>query len=68
MVGGLKEELPVIGPSVNAENAWHAFGFSAHGFQMGPIVGQVMADLVTGSKVCFDLHPFRIDRFERKVL
>ncbi|MGY0218485.1 NAD(P)/FAD-dependent oxidoreductase [Endozoicomonadaceae bacterium StTr2] len=64
----MPDNLPVIGASVNAENAWHAFGFSAHGFQMGPIVGQVMADLVTGSKVGFDLHPFRIDRFERKVL
>ncbi len=64
----LPDNIPVIGPSVNAENAFHAFGFSAHGFQMGPIVGQVMAELVLEGKSRFDLDPLRIDRFERKVL
>ena len=44
------------------------FGFSAHGFQMGPIVGQVMAELITTGTSRFDLNKFRIDRFERKVL
>lgn len=64
----MPDNLPVIGKSVHAENAFHAFGFSAHGFQMGPIVGKVMADLVLTGKSNFDLNAFRIDRFERKVL
>lgn len=64
----LPDNLPVIGQSAKTENAYHAFGFSAHGFQMGPIVGQVMADLITKRTSHFDLSPFRIDRFERKVL
>ena len=64
----LPDNIPVIGPSVNADNAYHAFGFSAHGFQMGPIVGQVMAELVLTGKSRFDLNAFRVDRFERKVL
>lgn len=64
----MPDNLPVISASVNADNAWHAFGFSAHGFQMGPIVGQVMAELITQGYSRFDLSKFRIDRFERKVL
>ncbi|WP_299988852.1 FAD-binding oxidoreductase [uncultured Ruegeria sp.] len=64
----MPDNLPVICPAVNAPRAFHAFGFSAHGFQMGPIVGQVLADLVTGGQSRFNLSPFRIDRFDRKVL
>ena len=64
----LPDNLPVIGPAANAANAWHAFGFSAHGFQLGPIIGELMADLITGVRCRFDLDPFRIERFERKVL
>ncbi|MRI33851.1 FAD-dependent oxidoreductase [Endozoicomonas sp. OPT23] len=64
----MPDNLPVIGESVNADNAWHAFGFSAHGFQLAPVVGRVMADLITTGKSDFDLQAFRIDRFERKVL
>lgn len=64
----MPDNLPVIGAGVNARNAYHAFGFSAHGFQLGPVVGDVLAQLITTGKTSFDLNPFRIDRFERKVL
>ncbi|PVZ72417.1 NAD(P)/FAD-dependent oxidoreductase [Pelagibaculum spongiae] len=66
--GYMPDNLPVIGPSPKAENAWHAFGFSAHGFQMGPIVGKIMADLVLTGKTEFSLDAFRVNRYERKVL
>lgn len=45
--GFMPDGIPVIGASLNAPQAYHAFGFSAHGFQLGPAVGQVLADLVT---------------------
>lgn len=64
----MPDNLPVIGKSVSADNAFHAFGFSAHGFQMGPIIGKVMAELVLTGVSSFDLNAFRVDRFERKVL
>ncbi|KCB51357.1 FAD dependent oxidoreductase [Bordetella hinzii 1277] len=38
--------LPVIGPSPRAPGLFHAFGFSGHGFELVPVVGAVMADLV----------------------
>jgi len=64
----MPDNLPVIGQAVNADGAYHAFGFSAHGFQMGPVVGQVMADLVLNGQTRFDLSAFRVDRYDRKVL
>ena len=38
--------LPIIGASPNAPGVFHAFGFSGHGFQLIPIVGAVMTDLI----------------------
>jgi sarcosine oxidase subunit beta len=38
--------LPVVGPSPNAPGIFHAFGFSGHGFQLVPVVGAALADLV----------------------
>ncbi|OZI34682.1 FAD-dependent oxidoreductase [Bordetella genomosp. 10] len=38
--------LPVVGPSPNAPGVFHAFGFSGHGFELVPVVGATMADLV----------------------
>ena len=64
----MPDNLPVIGPSARSENAWHAFAFSAHGFQLGPIIGEIMADLITTGKTRFDLDPFRVNRYDRKVL
>ncbi len=60
--GYLPDGIPVIGPS-RQEGAFHAFGFSAHGFQLGPIVGSIIADLVTTGVTEHPISPFRIDRF-----
>ena len=38
--------LPVVGPSPNASGVFHAFGFSGHGFQLVPVVGAALADLI----------------------
>lgn len=38
--------LPIVGPSPNAPGVFHAFGFSGHGFQLVPIVGAVLTDLI----------------------
>ncbi|RVU30707.1 NAD(P)/FAD-dependent oxidoreductase [Neptunomonas marina] len=66
--GYMPDNLPVLGKSARAEKAYHAFAFSAHGFQLGPVVGEVLADLVTTGETRFDLEPLRVNRYERKVL
>jgi sarcosine oxidase subunit beta len=66
--GIMPDQIPVIGPSPSSPGIFHAFGFSAHGFQLGPIVGNIMADLITEGRTDFPIEPFRADRFtsERK--
>jgi sarcosine oxidase subunit beta len=59
----MPDDLPVIGPSAASEGAFHAFGFSAHGFQLGPIVGAIIAELVTGGRTNLPIAPFRVDRW-----
>jgi sarcosine oxidase subunit beta len=43
--GRMPDGLPVIGASPSTPNLFHAFGFSGHGFQLGPAVGAVLAEL-----------------------
>ena len=38
--------LPVIGASPQADGVFNAFGFSGHGFQLVPVVGSILADLI----------------------
>jgi glycine/D-amino acid oxidase-like deaminating enzyme len=44
--GKTDDHLPIIGASPNARGCYHAFGFSGHGFQLVPVVGAVLADLI----------------------
>ena len=62
--GMMPDQLPVISPSLKASGIFHAFGFSAHGFQLGPVVGRIMADLVQLGRSSLPLEPFRVDRFQ----
>jgi len=59
----MPDDIPVIGPSAASEGIYHQFGFSAHGFQMGPGVGAVMAELVTMGVTNMPIAPFHVGRF-----
>ena len=61
--GRMPDDIPVIGPSSTYENAFHAFGFSAHGFQLGPAVGAIMAELLENGRTNAPIAPFSIARF-----
>ncbi|MBK1624716.1 FAD-dependent oxidoreductase [Afifella marina DSM 2698] len=61
--GRMPDDIPVIGPSSTHENAFHAFGFSAHGFQLGPAVGELMAELIATGHTNAPIAPFSITRF-----
>ncbi|WJS05490.1 NAD(P)/FAD-dependent oxidoreductase [Roseibium aggregatum] len=64
--GFTPDSLPIIGQSRNAPNMIHAFGFSAHGFQLGPIVGRVLADLVEHGKTTLPIDAFNPYRFQHR--
>lgn len=59
----MPDDIPVIGPSATAEGVYHQFGFSAHGFQLGPGVGALMAELIATGNTNLPIAPFNISRF-----
>lgn len=61
--GYVADMLPVMGPSATTPGLFHAFGFCGHGFQLGPGVGDAMAELIATGRTDTPLHDFRIDRF-----
>ena len=64
--GIMSDKLPVIGPSRNCPGLFHACGFSAHGFQLSPMVGRLVAQLVLGQTPEVNLDAFSLDRFEEE--
>ncbi len=52
-----------MGQSKTTPGLFHAFGFSGSGFQLGPGVGETMAELMTTGRTDIPLDDFRIDRF-----
>jgi sarcosine oxidase subunit beta len=63
MDGQMPDHIPVIGFSSTTARLVHAFGFSGHGFQLGPIVGQIIAELIIDGRTASPLAPFAIERF-----
>jgi glycine/D-amino acid oxidase-like deaminating enzyme len=61
----MPDDIPVIGPSAASEGVYHQFGFCGHGFQLGPGVGALMAELVATGATNLPIAPLRVDRFGR---
>lgn len=61
--GMLPDMQPVIGRSRTTPGLFHAFGFSGHGFQLGPAVGAVMSELILDGRTDVPLDPFDVGRF-----
>lgn len=63
MDGEMPDHIPVIGFSSTTPRVVHAFGFSGHGFQLGPVVGLIIAELITEGRTISPIAPFAIQRF-----
>lgn len=61
--GYFADDLPVMGPSRRVSGLYYAFGFCGHGFQLGPGVGDVMAELIATGATSTPIEPFHIRRF-----
>ncbi|OCK53581.1 FAD-dependent oxidoreductase [Bradyrhizobium sp. LMTR 3] len=57
------DDLPVLGPSARHAGLYHQFGFSLHGFQLGPGAGAVMAELIVNGGTQTRIGELGIDRF-----
>lgn len=55
---------PILAAMPGIEGYICAYGWSGSGFKMGPVVGEMLADLATGEQRCpIDPAPFRYERF-----
>ncbi|GFM78469.1 sarcosine oxidase subunit beta [Pseudomonas cichorii] len=61
--GYTPDSLPVMGRSGAVGGLFYAFGFCGHGFQLGPGVGDVMAELISTGSTSTLISPFDIRRF-----
>jgi len=61
----LPDSEPIIGPSFKVDGLFYAFGFSGSGFQIGPGVGETLAELLDTGSTPIDLSSFSIRRFQR---
>lgn len=69
--GGLIDKTPDVIPVLDHVPEYEGLiigaGFSGHGFGIGPMSGEILANLtISGGDDRFDLEPFRLNRFEGK--
>jgi len=53
----------IVGEAHVPAGLFVATGFSGHGFQQGPVIGEHLAELALGRVPTFDLSPFSLARF-----
>ncbi|HCV75349.1 NAD(P)/FAD-dependent oxidoreductase [Pseudomonas oryzihabitans] len=61
--GYIADDLPIMGPSSQVDGLYYAFGFCGAGFQLGPGVGDTMAELIATGRTETPLAAFDIGRF-----
>lgn len=63
--GKSPDSMPYLGLSRTIPNLIHAFGFSGHGFQLGPGTGAVVCELALDGRTATQIEAFDPYRFER---
>jgi sarcosine oxidase subunit beta len=61
--GMVSDGLPIVDQSLHIPGLFHVCGFSAHGFQLAPMIGVLAASLVLGNKPQLSLDAFSMSRF-----
>jgi len=54
----------IVGMTDDPDGLIYATGFSGHGFQQAPVIGEHVACLALGMRPLFDLRPLSLDRFQ----
>ncbi|MGJ8612147.1 MAG: NAD(P)/FAD-dependent oxidoreductase [Octadecabacter sp.] len=63
MIDAMPDLVPVVDRAANVQGVTIATGMSGHGFGIGPAIGRIVADMVTGDEIGHDLTRFRFSRF-----
>jgi sarcosine oxidase subunit beta len=61
--GYLPDDVPIMAASATTPGLFYAFGFCGAGFQIGPGVGDVMAELIVRGATTTPIAPYGISRF-----
>ena len=61
--GYLPDDVPIMASSATTPGLFYAFGFCGAGFQVGPGVGDVMAELITRGTTTTPIAQYGISRF-----
>ncbi|KKM11675.1 FAD-dependent oxidoreductase [Clostridiales bacterium PH28_bin88] len=54
----------ILGGTPELEGFYMDIGWSGHGFQLGPIVGKVLAEIITGREPSIDVSAMSVERFK----
>lgn len=57
-----RDDLPVLGASPHAPGVFHSFGYSGHGFQLVPVAGAIICDLVVRGRTDRQIAGFAAQR------
>ena len=60
---GGPDHIAIVGRAIAPDGLLYATGFSGHGFQQAPVVGEYLAQTALGIDPTFDLSPFAVERF-----
>jgi sarcosine oxidase subunit beta len=63
--GYMQDSRAAMGPSGRVPGLFYAFGFSGEGFQLGPGVGDVMAELIHTGVTSTPIEHYHISRFAK---
>jgi sarcosine oxidase subunit beta len=63
--GYMEDSRAAMGPSGRVPGLYYAFGFSGEGFQLGPGVGDVMAELIHTGATTTPIEHYNISRFTK---
>ncbi|BAL24852.1 FAD-binding oxidoreductase [Azoarcus sp. KH32C] len=66
--GYMEDSSPAMGPSARVPGLYYAFGFSGEGFQLGPGVGDVMAELIHTGATTTPIEQYHIGRFAKQAM
>ena len=63
MIDTMPDVVPIIDRVPDMPGLIIATGLSGHGFGIGPGVGKILAQMVAGQQLEYDMHRFRFTRF-----
>ncbi|SMX38072.1 NAD(P)/FAD-dependent oxidoreductase [Octadecabacter ascidiaceicola] len=63
MIDSMPDLVPVVDRVEDISGLTIATGMSGHGFGIGPAIGYMLADTMTGKTAAYDLNRFRLSRF-----